>query len=64
MIDAGQTFDISVIRPPLESKGPVTDTNEPHTDIHAKQPIEEHKPDDAGPNLPSAQEDVAPVKKR
>ena len=54
----------AVIRPPLESKGPVTDTNEPHKDIHAKQPIEEHKPDDGGPNLPSAQEDVAPVKKR
>ncbi|GKB85214.1 hypothetical protein Tco_0957486, partial [Tanacetum coccineum] len=53
-----------VIRPPLESKDPVIDTNEPHKDIHAEQPIEEHKPDDGGSNLPSAQEDAAPVKKR
>lgn len=51
----------AVIRPKSESEGPVIDNREPNNNL---QPNQEHKPDDGGPDLPCAQQEMPTPRKR
>lgn len=64
--DVRPTLEIvgAVIRPKLESQEPVINNHEPHNDLYAEQPKDEHKPAECGPNLPPTQEDIPAPKKR
>ncbi|KAJ9538081.1 hypothetical protein OSB04_030814, partial [Centaurea solstitialis] len=64
--DVRPTLEVvgAVIRPKSDTQGPPVDNPELHNDLSAEQPNEEHMPADDGSKLPSAQEDVAPPRKR
>ncbi|XP_024979518.1 uncharacterized protein LOC112516609 [Cynara cardunculus var. scolymus] len=64
--DVRPTLEVvgAVIRPKLETQGPLIDNHDQHNDLSAEQPNEEHVPADGGSKLPCAQEDVAAPSKR
>ncbi|KAI3715704.1 hypothetical protein L6452_22690 [Arctium lappa] len=64
--DVRPTLEVvgAVIRPKVETQGPLVDNHEPHNDLSAEQSNEEHIPADGGSKLPCAQEEVAAPRKR